>query len=85
MAYAFRDINPTGPVHVLVIPKVKDGLSGISTMRADQKALVGHLMYVAQLVAKQEKLEKGFRIVINDGQEGCQTVYHLHIHVIGRS
>lgn len=44
---------------------------------------VGHLLYTAQAVAKQEELGAGFRVVINDGVEGCQSVYHLHIHVLG--
>jgi histidine triad (HIT) family protein len=47
------------------------------------QALLGHLMYVAQLVAKQQGLSKGFRVVVNDGKEGCQSVYHLHLHVLG--
>merc|ERR1711934_129607 len=82
-AFAFRDISPQGPTHILVIPKNKDGLTGISQMREDQKGVVGHCMYVARLVAEQEKLENGYRLVINEGPEGCQTVSHLHIHVIG--
>ena len=81
---AFRDINPQGPVHFLVIPKNKDGLNRLSNAREDQKALLGHLLYTAQKVAHQEGLvEGGFRTVINDGKNGAQSVYHLHIHVIG--
>lgn len=80
---AFRDIAPQGPKHFLVIPKNKDGLNKISNMREDQKALVGHMMYVASQTAKAEGLADGYRIVINDGKEGAQSVYHLHIHVIG--
>lgn len=81
-AYAFRDINPQAPVHVLVIPKVRDGLVQIRKARADQKELLGHLMYVAQEIGKKE-CPDGFRIVINDGEEGQQTVFHLHLHVLG--
>lgn len=81
---AFRDVNPQAPVHFLVIPKVKDGLSQLSLMREDQKMLMGHLMYVAQKVANDEGLGRtGFRLVINDGKDGAQSVYHLHIHVFG--
>ena len=81
---AFRDINPQGPVHFLVIPKVKDGLNRLSNAREDQKGLLGHLLYTAQKVAHQEGLVSGgFRTVINDGPNGAQSVYHLHIHVIG--
>lgn len=84
LCQAFRDINPQGPVHFLVIPKNKDGLNRLSNAREDQKGLLGHLMYTAQLVARQEGLVPGgFRLVINDGPDGAQSVYHLHIHIIG--
>lgn len=82
-ALAFRDINPQAPVHFLVIPKNRNGLTRLSKMDESHRALVGHLMYVAQLVAKQEGLLPGFRVVINDGPEGCQSVYHLHLHIMG--
>lgn len=83
LCMAFRDINPQGPVHFLVIPKDKDGLNKLSNAREDQKAILGHLMYTAQKVAKDEGLADGFRVVINDGANGAQSVYHLHLHVIG--
>jgi histidine triad (HIT) family protein len=84
LCMAFRDIAPQGPVHFLVIPKVKDGLNKLSNAREDQKQLLGHLMYTASEVAKKEGLgESGFRTVINNGKDGAQSVYHLHIHVIG--
>jgi hypothetical protein len=71
-------------VHFLVIPKNKDGLNRLSNARDDQKELLGHLVFTAQSVAEQEGLkEDGFRLVINDGKNGAQSVYHLHIHVIG--
>jgi len=81
-ALAFRDVNPVAPVHILVIPKHRDGLTAISKARADQKALLGHLMYVASKVGKKE-CPDGFRIVINDGVDGSQLVHHLHLHVVG--
>ena len=80
---AFRDIAPQAPVHILVIPKARDGLTQLSKARDDQGALLGHLLLTARAVAAAEKLEKGFRIVINDGVEGCQSVYHLHVHLLG--
>lgn len=83
LAMAFKDVNPVAKTHFLVIPKIKAGLSQLSKANEDHKMLLGHCMYVAQMVAKQEKLEKGFRVVINDGVDGCQSVYHLHLHVIG--
>lgn len=70
-------------MHFLVIPKKHDGLTQLSKAELKHKELLGHLMYVAQLVAKQEKLINGFRVVVNDGFDGAQSVYHLHLHVIG--
>ena len=81
---AFNDINPQGKVHFLVIPKNKDGLNRLSNAREDQKGLLGHLLFTAQKVAHEQGLVPGgFRTVINDGPDGAQSVYHLHIHVIG--
>lgn len=61
-AFAFRDVNPQAPVHILVIPKHRDGLTQLSKAREDQKALIGHLMYVAAQIGKKECSE-GFRYV----------------------
>ncbi|KAK2397285.1 Histidine triad nucleotide-binding protein 1, variant 2 [Trifolium repens] len=80
---AFRDIEPQGPTHILVIPKVRDGLTGISKAEERHIDILGRLLYTAKLVAKQEGLDDGYRIVINDGPKGCQSVYHIHVHVIG--
>lgn len=80
---AFRDINPQAPTHILIIPKVKDGLSGLSKAEERHCEILGRLLYTAKLVAKQEGLEDGFRVVINDGPAGCQSVYHIHVHLIG--
>ena len=83
LCMAFRDIAPQAKTHFLVIPKIRAGLTQLSKANEDHKALLGHLLVTAQAVAKQEKLDAGFRVVINDGVEGCQSVYHLHIHVLG--
>ena len=82
LVLAFRDVNPQAPVHFLVIPKKRDGLTMLSKMREDQKGLLGHMMYVAQSVGKKE-CPQGFRVVVNDGEHGAQSVFHLHIHVFG--
>lgn len=74
---------PPCPLPVQVIPKVRDGLTQLSKARAEQAPLLGHLLYVAAQVAKQEGLAQGYRVVINDGPNGCQSVYHLHLHIIG--
>ncbi|PNX74714.1 14 kDa zinc-binding protein, partial [Trifolium pratense] len=80
---AFRDIQPQGPTHILVIPKVRDGLTGLSKAEERHIDILGRLLYTAKLVAKQEGLDDGYRVVINDGPKGCQSVYHIHVHVIG--
>ncbi|XP_072353274.1 uncharacterized HIT-like protein Synpcc7942_1390 isoform X1 [Scyliorhinus torazame] len=78
---SFRDVNPQGPVHFLVIPKI--AIPRISAATDDDKELLGHLLIVAKNIAKKEGLADGYRLVINDGKNGAQSVYHLHIHVIG--
>ncbi|PRQ45745.1 putative adenylylsulfatase [Rosa chinensis] len=80
---AFRDISPQAPTHILIIPKVKDGLTGLSKAEERHCEILGQLLYTAKVVAKQEGLEDGFRIVINDGPKACQSVYHIHVHLIG--
>ena len=82
LCMAFRDISPQAPVHFLVIPKNRDGLTQLSRARGEQKALLGHLLYVAQELGQKE-CPDGFRITINDGKDGAQSVYHLHLHVMG--
>ncbi|ONL97496.1 14 kDa zinc-binding protein [Zea mays] len=80
---AFRDINPQAPTHILIIPKVKDGLTGLAKAEERHIEILGYLLYVAKVVAKQEGLEDGYRVVINDGPSGCQSVYHIHVHLLG--
>ena len=77
---AFRDINPQAPVHILVIPKRP--LAQIELMTQADSPLVGHLVWVATEVARQEGLTQGYRLVVNNGQDGGQTVYHLHVHLL---
>lgn len=82
VALAFRDIHPQAPVHVLVIPKKE--ITGISKAEADDAGVLGHLFLVAAKVARQEGLhDSGYRLIVNDGVDGGQTVHHLHIHVLG--
>jgi len=77
---AFRDIQPQAPVHVLVIPRKP--LESLRSAEEENAELLGHLLLVAARVAKQEGLDD-FRTVINTGAEAGQTVFHLHVHVIG--
>ncbi|XP_077456588.1 putative HIT-like protein Synpcc7942_1390 [Stigmatopora argus] len=77
----FRDISPQAPVHFLVIPKKP--IPRISEAKDEDAEVLGHLLVVAKNVAKQEALTEGYRVVINDGKHGAQSVYHLHLHVLG--
>lgn len=79
---AFRDVNPQAPVHILVIPKQRNGLTMLSNAVGSQKDVLGHLLFVAGQVGKSE-CPNGFRLVVNDGADGAQSVYHLHVHVMG--
>ncbi len=77
---AFRDINPVAPTHVLVIPK--EPLDMIENMTEAHETLVGHMVFVATKVARQEGLT-GYRLVMNNGEDGGQSVFHIHLHVVG--
>jgi len=79
--FAIKDVSPQAPVHFLVIPRKH--IAQIRVAEAEDKLLLGHLMYTAGKLAVDQGLNEGFRIVINDGKEGCQSVYHLHVHVLG--
>ena len=79
---AFHDISPQAPVHVLVIPK--KAIARIAESTREDETLLGHLLFTAQAVAKQCGLhESGFRLVINNGRDGGESVPHLHIHILG--
>jgi histidine triad (HIT) family protein len=78
---AFRDVNPQAPTHVLVIPRKE--IAALALAGDDDAALLGHLLTVARRLAAQLGLTKGFRVVINSGPDGGQTVDHLHLHVLG--
>lgn len=80
LCLAFNDISPQAATHFLVIPK-KPILS-CDALEAEDQAAMGHLMLVIRDLAKELKLEKGYRVVMNCGEEGGQTVDHLHLHVL---
>ncbi len=81
-ALAFRDISPKSPVHILVVPKKE--IPRISEATAEDEALLGHLLTVAAAVAHKEGIgDSGYRLVINKGRDGGETVPHLHVHLMG--
>jgi histidine triad (HIT) family protein len=77
---AFRDINPQAPIHILIIPKKP--IDRLSQTTAEDKALLGHMMFCATEIAKAEKLSD-YRFVVNNGEGAGQTVFHLHMHILG--
>lgn len=81
LCYAFSDIHPQAPVHVLVAPR--EHLASLNeTDQADGK-LLGHLLWAATEVAREKSLTSGYRLVVNTGPDGGQTVDHLHVHLLG--
>jgi len=81
LAYAFADINPKAPVHFLVVPR--EHIGALAETDRDKRALLGHLLWAAAEIARQKGLGKGYRVVVNNGEDGGQTVDHLHLHVLG--
>jgi histidine triad (HIT) family protein len=81
LTIAFTDINPQAPVHILVIPKKP--IPQLSAAQSEDHALMGHLLLTVKRVAEQAGLENGYRVVINNGDDGGQTVDHLHLHILG--
>jgi histidine triad (HIT) family protein len=78
--YAFRDINPQAPVHILAIPR--EHISTLNDVRSAE--LIGGLVLFARDVARAEGLaDRGYRLVINTNKDGGQTVFHLHVHLLG--
>jgi len=79
--YAFPDINPQAPVHILIVPRTH--IASTAEALPAQSGLLGHLLWVAAEIARQKGLGKGYRLVINTGPDGGQTVDHLHVHLLG--
>ncbi|CEJ44791.1 histidine triad nucleotide-binding protein [Umezakia ovalisporum] len=81
LTLAFKDVNPQAPVHILVIPKKP--IVKLADAESQDQALLGHLLLTVQRVAAEAGLNNGYRVVINNGADGGQTVYHLHLHILG--
>lgn len=79
--YAFNDINPMAPVHILVIPKVH--IKNALDITAENSDIVAHIFEAISKISKEQKLEKGFRVVSNCNEYAGQSVFHLHFHILG--
>ena len=79
---AFKDINPQAPIHILVIPKKR--ISTINDIKESDIKIVGEMIFIAKNIAKSMKIDKdGYRLVFNCNDYGGQTVYHIHLHLLG--
>ena len=81
LVYAFRDIAPQAKTHILVIPK--EHISGVSEINEENSAVISHIFEVVAKIARDEKLDNGYRVVSNCGADAGQTVFHLHFHILG--
>ncbi|AFY59434.1 histidine triad nucleotide-binding protein [Synechococcus sp. PCC 6312] len=81
LAIAIKDINPQAPIHLLIVPKKP--LPSLSDAVPEDHRVLGHLLMIVKRVAEQVGLENGYRVVINTGNDGGQTVNHLHLHLLG--
>ncbi len=80
LVVAFRDINPQAPTHILVVPR--EPLLNTSELTAETEHIAGRLLKVAGDIARQEGLENGYRLILNEGTDGGQDVPHLHMHLM---
>ena len=78
---AFHDINPAAPVHFMIVPK--EHISSLADAHARHEVLLGRILLLAPILAKEQGLDDGFKTVINTGAGGGQLVMHLHVHVMG--
>jgi len=81
LALAFNDVQPQAPVHILLIPKKP--IVKLSDAQESDRDLLGHLLLTAKRVAQEAGLSNGYRVVINTDSDGGQSVYHLHLHILG--
>lgn len=80
VSYAFRDINPQAPVHILIVPKKH--IESCAVLDGTDEELVGKIFTNIAKIAKEEGLDKGFRVISNSGDDAGQTVHHLHFHIL---
>jgi histidine triad (HIT) family protein len=81
LVYAFADVGPKAPTHILIVPR--EHIGSLSEADESKHALLGHLLGTAAQIARDEGLHSGYRVVVNNGEDGGQTVEHLHLHLLG--
>ena len=81
ICYAFLDINPQAPVHCLVVPKAH--IASCDEINTDNSAVIAHIFSVIPAIAKELGITNGYRVITNVGEDGCQSVKHLHFHILG--
>ena len=81
MVYAFRDIAPMAPVHILIVPKCH--MASADEVTSENSAYVARIFEVIPRIAQAEGLSNGYRVITNCGEDGCQSVKHLHFHLLG--
>ena len=81
LVYAFADINPKAPVHVLIVPR--EHIGSLDETGQEKRALLGHLMWAAAEIARKKGITNGYRVVVNAGPDAGQSVDHLHLHLLG--
>jgi histidine triad (HIT) family protein len=82
IVFGFNDINPAAPTHILIVPKKH--IPWVNDLDVDDEGIIGHLFTVARNLAEDAGISKsGYRLIINNGPDGGQVVYHLHLHLLG--
>jgi histidine triad (HIT) family protein len=79
--YAFKDINPQAPVHILIVPKAH--IASADALNAGNSTIVAHIFESIPKIAAAAGLKNGYRVITNVGEDGCQSVKHLHFHIVG--
>ena len=81
LCFAIEDINPQAPIHILIIP-IKE-IEKVSDSTTDDVELLGHLLYISKHIAEKYQLDNNYRLIINNGSKAGQSVFHLHVHLLG--
>ncbi len=81
LCLAFRDVNPQAPMHILIIPR--QAVAKLSDCVTEHRGVLGHMMLKASEIATKEGYAESFRLVVNNGEDAGQSVFHLHLHILG--